>query len=750
MCSRRNCVGKSRPAFGRILLNRNLRRHETLALDYGYVALGLSVVALLYAAALWSYLRRQNRGTAKMVEISDAVRQGAGAFLSREYRVIAPIAVIIVLLIFGLIDYRNSTGGATAAGFAMGATLSALAGYIGMAVTVRTSSRTAEAAKKGLGSALTLSFRGGGVMGMTVVGFALMGLTVFYLVFGNQLATNPATVAGLGFGASLIAMFMRVSGGIYTKAADVGADLVGKVEVGIPEDDPRNPAVIADNVGDNVGDCAGMGADVYESYVVTAIAAMILGALIWIDRTSPTLGISSGLQALFNQNQLLFYPLTLGAAGIVGAIVGSFYIRSSIKKNPLGALNVSLIIAAAVTIALDFAFGQAIFGSATIGYYFLASAVVGVVVVVAIENVANYFTSYNFSPVKQIAESSKTGAATNFLAGYATGLRSTAPSAVVLVLAIITSYYLGYVGSGNNNLMGIYSTALATMSMLSLTGIIMTIDSFGPITDNANGIVEMAGLDESVRTVTDELDAVGNTTKATTKAFAVMSAALAAVSIFEAFQSEVNRQISINNLFGKYNLLPGGSISFALNDPRVIIGLFIGGLLPFFFSSFLIGAVQRAAFKMVLEVRRQFKEIPGIMEGTAKPDYAKCVDISTQAAIRELVSPAALAVITPLAVGFILGPVALGGLLIGSVVSGVFLAYLMTNSGAAWDNAKKYIETGQLGGKNSPAHQAAVMGDTVGDPFKDTAGPAINSLIKVLNTISIVFISAIVLFALFV
>jgi K(+)-stimulated pyrophosphate-energized sodium pump len=542
-------------------------------------------------------------------------------------------------------------------------------------------------------------------------------------------------------------MFMRVSGGIYTKAADVGADLVGKVEEGIPEDDPRNPAVIADNVGDNVGDCAGMGADVYESYVVTAIAAMILGAIIWI-RDSPTATAST--IALLGHNQLLVYPLTLGAAGIVGAIVGSFYIRASIKKNPLGALNIALVIAAAVTIVLDFFFGQAIFGSATVGYYFLASAIVGVIVVVVIENVANYFTSYNFNPVKQIAESSKTGAATNFLAGYATGLRSTAPSALVLVLAIITSYYLGYIGSGNDSLMGIYTTAIATMSMLSLTGIIMSIDSFGPITDNANGIVEMAGLDESVRKVTDELDAVGNTTKATTKAFAVMSAALAAVSIFEAFQSEVNRQISINNLFSKYGLPLNGSISFSLNDPRVIIGLFIGGLLPFFFSSFLIGAVQRAAFKMVLEVRRQFKEIPGIMEGTAKPDYAKCVDISTSAAIRELVAPAALAVITPLFVGFVLGPVALGGLLIGSVVSGVFLAYLMTNAGAAWDNAKKYIETGQLGGKRSPAHQAAVMGDTVGDPFKDTAGPAINSLIKVLNTISIVFISAIVLFALFV
>ena len=728
-----------------------------MALDYGYVALGLALVALVYAAVLWSYLRRQNRGTEKMVAISDAVKEGAGAFLSREYRVIAPIAVVIVLLIFGLIDYPNSTGGATAAGFAIGATLSALAGYIGMAVTVRTSSRTAEAAKTGLGRALTLSFRGGGVMGMTVVGFDLLGLTVFYLIFGGTIVKDPATLAGLGFGASLIAMFMRVSGGIYTKAADVGADLVGKVEAGIPEDDPRNPAVIADNVGDNVGDCAGMGADVYESYVVTAIAAMILGALIW-NNGAPASSIPADIVSLIGTNQLLLYPLMLGAAGIVGAIIGGFYIRSSLKSNPLGALNIALIIAAAIAIVLDFVFGQSLFGNAALGYYFLASAVIGIIIVVVIENVANYFTSYNYAPVRQIAESSNTGAATNFLAGYATGLRSTAPSALVLVVGILSSYYLGYVGSDGSVLMGVYSTAIATMSMLSLTGIVMSIDSFGPITDNANGIVEMAGLDESVRKVTDELDAVGNTTKATTKAFAVMSAALAAVSIFMAFQNEVTNIItspSHTNLLQTYSkdlITVNGvtTLNFSLSNPVLVVGLFIGGLLPFFFSSFLIGAVQRAAFKMVLEVRRQFKEIPGIMEGTAKPDYAKCVSISTQAAIRELVAPAALAVITPLVVGFLLGPIALGGLLIGSVVSGVFMAYLMTNSGAAWDNAKKWIETGQLGGKRSPAHQAAVMWDTVGDPFKDTAGPAINSLIKVLNTISIVFISAIVLYALFV
>ena len=545
-------------------------------------------------------------------------------------------------------------------------------------------------------------------MGMSVVGLGLMGLSVYFIVFQNTILAHPAVLAGLGFGASLIAMFMRVSGGIYTKAADVGADLVGKVEAGIPEDDPRNPAVIADNVGDNVGDCAGMGADVYESYVVTAVAVMILAAL-------PAVG------GYFTSNAALSYPLLIGAAGIVGAVLGSFYVRRSIKSNPLRALNIALLIAAAVTIALDFAFGQMLFGSAGIGYYLFASAVVGVIVVVVIENVANYFTSYSFGPVKEIARSSQTGAATNFLSGFSVGLTSTAPSALVLVVAILSSYSLGYFGSGGKILIGVYSTAVATMSMLSLTGVIMSIDSFGPITDNANGIVEMAGLESSVRTVTDELDALGNTTKATTKAFAVTSAALAAVAIFEAFQNEASSIIAQGgqSLISKYSahLDSSGQLSFTLSDPFVVIGLLIGGLLPFYFSSFLIKAVGRAAYTVVNEVRRQFKEIPGIMEGTAKPDYAKSVDIVTSAAIKELAMPGLLAVATPLVVGFVLGPLALGGLLIGCVVSGVFLAYMMTNGGAAWDNAKKYIETGQLGGKGSDAHKAAVLGDTVGDPL---------------------------------
>ncbi len=717
-----------------------------MGIDYGLIAAGVSAVALLYALVLFFVVRSKDPGTPKMTDIATAVRVGANAFLRREYTVIAPVAVIIAILIYVGIDIPLKTGGVTAVGFLVGSALSAMAGYIGMAATVRTSSRTAQAARKGLGPALTMAFRGGGVMGMAVVGFGLLGVSLFYIAYQSVIVSTPAVIAGLGFGASLIAMFMRVSGGIYTKAADVGADLVGKTEAGIPEDDPRNPAVIADNVGDNVGDCAGMGADVYESFVVTSIAALILAAL--ITSKASTFG---SLASLISSNQLLVFPLMLGAAGIVGSILGGLYIRSSIKKNPMGALNIALIISAVIAITIDAAITTSIFGSSDLGYGFLASAIVGVIVVVVIEQVADYFTSYEHKPVQDVSAASQTGPATNFLAGFSTGLQSTAPSALVLVLAIGISYFIGYYASGQNLLFGVYSTAVATMAELSLTGVIMSIDSFGPITDNANGIVEMAGLEAGVREVTDELDAVGNTTKATTKAFAVTSAALAAVAIFFAFQSEVNNQIVGNlSLMSKYGLTSGESLTFALSDPRVIIGLFIGSLLPFYFSSFLIQAVGRAAIKMVNEVRRQFREIPGIMEGTAKPDYAKCVDISTTAALRELAKPALLAIVTPLVVGFILGPVALGGLLIGSVVTGVFLAFMMTNGGAAWDNAKKYIEMGNFGGKKTPAHAAAVMGDTVGDPFKDTAGPAINSLIKVLNTISIVFVSAIVLLALFV
>ena len=468
-----------------------------MSTDYGIIAAGVAAVALLYSLVLFISVRRQDPGNAKMMEIASAVRVGANAFLRREYTVIAPVAVAISILIFVFIDIPLKTGGATAVGFLVGAVLSAIAGYIGMAATVRTSSRTAQAARKGLGPALTLAFRGGGVMGMAVVGFGLLGVSLFYIAYQSVIITTPAVIAGLGFGASLIALFMRVSGGIYTKAADVGADLVGKAEAGIPEDDERNPAVIADNVGDNVGDCAGMGADIYESFVVTSIAALILAAL--ITAKASTFG---SLTSLISSNQLLVYPLLLGASGIIGSILGGLYIRKSIKKDPMGSLNIALIISAVIAIAIDAAISFSIFSDSELGWGLLASAIVGVVVVIAIERVADYFTSYRYRPVNSSRRQVETGPATNFLAGFSTGLQSTAPSAVVLVLAIAFSYFIGYYASGDNVLFGIYSTAIATMAELSLTGVIMSIDSFGPITDNANGIVEMAGLESGVREVT--------------------------------------------------------------------------------------------------------------------------------------------------------------------------------------------------------------------------------------------------------
>lgn len=707
----------------------------SLPIDPIILAAGIGVVALLYALILVKHVLSQDPGSKAMTDIADAVKQGANAFLKREYRTIAPIAAIITVILALAIDP------VLAIGFVIGATLSALAGFIGMALTVRTSSRTAQAATKGMGHALTIAFRGGSVMGMSVTGLALLAVSLFYLAFSSRLASEPLLLAGLGFGASLIAMFMRVSGGIYTKAADVGADLVGKIEAGMPEDDPRNPAVIADNVGDNVGDCAGMGADIYESYVVTLVAAVLLGTLIM---GNPMVGAILG-------RELILLPFLIGVSGLVGSIIGGFYLRSSLKGDPMSSLNTVLFISVIIAGILNLVFAVSLFPSGNLGYALFASSIVGMLVAIVIQKVADYYTSYNYKPVKFIAESSKTGPATNFLAGYAVGLGSTFPSALVLVVAIIVSFTLGTVFSGGIILMGVYSTAIATMAMLSLTAVIMSIDAFGPITDNANGIVEMAGLPEEIRDVTDRLDAVGNTTKATTKGFAIASAALAALALFQVYQLEAGNIIARGDaaLAAKYaNVFVDGNLLFLLSSPTVIVGLLIGGLLPFFFSSFLIQAVGRAANEMVIEVRRQFKEMPGILKGTTKPDYAKCVDISTKAAIRELLKPALLAICTPLIVGFILGPLALGGLLIGSVVSGVYLAFMMANGGAAWDNAKKYIELGNFGGKNSDAHSAAIMGDTVGDPFKDTAGPAINPLIKVLNTISVVFVTLIVVWGL--
>ncbi len=688
-----------------------------------------SVVALAFALFQIITLLRHDAGSKRMREIANAVKIGASAFLQKEYLVITPIGIALTIAIYLIV------GAIPALGFVVGALFSALAGYIGMSITVRSSSRVAQIANKGIGPALSLAFKGGSVMGFSVAGFALLGLSLFFYFFKLEILTNPSLIAGLGFGASLIALFMRVGGGIYTKAADLGADLVGKVEVGIPEDDPRNPAVIADNVGDNVGDCAGMGSDVYESYIVIGIASIILAVLLLNQPDFP-----------FKGEVLAYLPLIIGAIGIIGSIIGSFFVNSKLgsKMAPMRVLDLAFIVSALTVILLTYFIAFFILPP-NIASSVLIATIVGVIVVVAIEKIVDYYTSYNYSPTKSIAEASKISAATNFLEGFSVGLRSTAPSALVLVVAIIASYLSGYYFTGNH-LFSVYNTAIATMAMLSLTAVVMSIDSYGPITDNANGIVEMSGLGEEVREVTEKLDAVGNTVKATTKGFAIASAALSALALFQAFQTEVSM---LAQSLPRYIAIYGtSSIQFLLSDPKVIVGLLVGGLLPFFFSSFLIRAVGRTAMKVVLEVRRQFREIPGLLEGKATPDYGRCIGITTQSALKELVTPGLLAVLTPLALGFALGPLALGGLLIGSVVSGVFLALLMANGGAAWDNAKKFIEVGNFGGKGSEAHKVAVTGDTVGDPFKDTAGPSLNSLIKVLNTISIVFLSTVMLYAL--
>jgi len=689
-----------------------------------------SVLALLFAALLTRYILSQDPGNENMRGIAEAVKIGASAFLKREYMAVVPVGIALALAILFFV------GSAAATGFVLGASLSALAGYIGMGVTVRTSSRVAQIARRGLGPTLALAFKGGQVMGMTVAGMSLLAVAGFFYLFKSEILANPSTIAGLGFGASLMAMFMRVSGGIYTKAADLGADIVGKTEAGIPEDAPRNPAVIADNVGDNVGDCAGMGADVYESFIVTAVAAIILGVL---------------MPKQLAHIAYVTYPLMLGAVGIIGSILAGFYVRGRFEGDPMTVLNRVVLIAAVLTAVLGLGVSAYIFKEWNIALALWGSAAIGLVVVIVIERTADYFTSYRYKPVRFIAESSQTSAATNFLAGYSVGLASAAPSVLILVAAILSSYYLGFLAGGYA--LGVYATAIATMSMLSLTAVVISVDSFGPVTDNANGIVEMAGLEPGVREVTDKLDAAGNTTKATAKGFAIGTAALAALSIFQAYQQDAVGIVTISPswVLERYaGLIEGGALKFSLTSPSVIVGLLIGGLIPLLYSSYLIRAVGRAAYDMVNEVRRQFRDRPGILSGTERPDYAKCVDISTASALRELVKPAVLAVAAPLVIGLLLGPIALGALLIGSVVTGVFQAFLMANGGAAWDNAKKYIELGHFGGKKTPVHAAAVMGDMVGDPFKDTAGPSINALIKVLNTISIVFLPIIVMRALLV
>ncbi|MCX9012432.1 MAG: sodium-translocating pyrophosphatase [Candidatus Methanoperedens sp.] len=672
------------------------------------------IIGLVFAWYLVLYILKLDAGSDRMKEIASAIQEGAMAYLNRQYKTIAIIAVILTIVIAVAINKE------TAIGFVLGALMSAAAGYLGMNISVRSNVRCANAAKEGLQKALKVAFRGGAVTGISVASLALLGVSGLYIAFGGE-ADAVDKIVGFGFGASLISLFARIGGGIYTKAADVGTDLVGKVEAGIPEDDPRNPGVIADNVGDNVGDCAGMAADLFETYAVTALGAMLIGVTV--------------LKIFPNA---VTYPLVLGAAAIIASIIGTFFVKLGKSGDIMGAMYKGAIAAGVISIILFYIITQQMMGGNT-GLFI--SALAGLGVMAAIIIITEYYTATTHAPVKDIANASVTGPGTNIITGLAVGLQSTALPVLVICAGILISFLA--VGGMSNPVLGLYGIAIAAAAMLSVTGIIISIDSYGPITDNAGGIAEMAELPKEVRDVTDPLDAVGNTTKAVTKGYAIGSAALGALALYAAYNSEINKLLG-----------PGNTLELRLSDPTVLVGLLIGGMIPFLFASFLMKAVGRAASTIVTEIRRQFKEIPGIMEGKAKPDYGRCVDIVTIAAQKEMVVPGLLAVLSPLVVGFILGPAALGGLLIGVIISGLMLALMMTTGGAAWDNAKKYIEAGNLGGKRlpdgskNPTHAAAVVGDTVGDPTKDTAGPAINPLIKVMNIVAILFAALILKYSL--
>ena len=671
-------------------------------------ALICGVAGVLYALMTAAWVSKQDAGNAKMQEISDAVKEGAQAFLAREYKAVAMAGgvVLVLLLVFGL-------GVWTGIGFVVGALGSALAGYIGMMVTVRANVRTAQAAHNGIQAALSVAFKGGSVTGIMVVGLGLLGISGYYYIAKAYAGEEVFhALIGLGFGCSLMSVFARIAGGIYTKAADVGADIVGKVEAGIPEDDPRNPAVIADNVGDNVGDCAGMAADLYETYTVTLVAAMLLAKTIF-GSDSPWIE----------------FPMMLGGVSIIASIVGTYFVKLGKSEYIMGALYKGLAVSGVLAAVAFFVVSSSFIsgltpeqaGGFTAGSIFM-TALIGLVLTGLIVWITEYFTSTSYAPVKHIAAASQTGDGTNVIAGLAVSMKATGMPVLVIVAAILGSYSLGGGFDGNPG-GGLFSIALAAVSMLSMTGIVVAIDSYGPITDNAGGIAEMAELPEEVRNITDPLDAVGNTTKAVTKGYAIGSAALAALVLF----AEYSRSFS-------------EAMFFDLSNPMVLAGLFIGGLLPYYFGALLMEAVGKAAGGVVEEVRRQFREIPGIMEGTGKPEYGKCVDIVTQSAIKQMMVPALIPVVVPILVGVLLGREALGGVLIGSIVTGLFQAIAMTSGGGAWDNAKKYIEDGIYGGKGSDAHKAAVTGDTVGDPYKDTAGPAINPMIKVINIVALLIV----------
>ncbi|HET9017344.1 MAG TPA: sodium-translocating pyrophosphatase [Thermomicrobiaceae bacterium] len=676
------------------------------------VAIVAGAAAIVYGLILIRWVLSQPAGESRMLDIAHAIQEGAQAYMRRQYTLVAGVAVVIALILGFAINWT------TAIGFLVGATSSAAAGFIGMSVAVRSNVRTAEAAKKGLGQALAVAFRGGSVTGLLVVGLGLLAVSVFYAI-----TRNVDALVGLGFGGSLISVFARIGGGIYTKAADVGTDLVGKVEAGIPEDDPRNPGVIADNVGDNVGDCAGMAADLFETYAVTAVAAMLLGHLVFP-----------------NSQSAVVYPLVLGAASIFTSIIGTFFVRYT-GGGIMRALYQGLIAAIVLAIAAFYPLTAWIMGgdanvTSVLGGHSVSMfratftisptlrlflcALVGILVTLGVVIITEYFTSERYHPVRHIADASETGHGTNIIAGLAVSMRATALPIAVISLAIYLAYNLTVTG---DVAAGLYGIGVAAMAMLSMTGIIVAIDSFGPITDNAGGIAEMAELPESVRDVTDPLDSVGNTTKAITKAYAIGSAGLAALVLFASYF--------------KVMKVPA---TFDLSNPRVLIGLFVGGALPYLFGSILMEAVGKAGGAVVQEVRRQFREIPGLLEGKARPEYGTAVDIVTRQALREMLVPALLPVITPIIIGLTLGKEAVGGLLIGSIITGLFVAISMTTGGAAWDNAKKSIEAGAHGGKGSFAHQASVTGDTVGDPYKDTAGPAVNPMIKIVNIVALLMV----------